>query len=112
MANWLTNYFFLIFVKNIGVIDNNDIKTTIIIKNSKGIYKLRKVPNGTNIKLASKLELLINSYERAEFLLFFEVLTFLSVSCDIIIPEAILFAAVINKNANKSENMIKNKKEA
>ena len=112
MASWSTNYYSWILNKNIGIIDNNDIKTTIIINNSQGIYKLKNVPNGTNIKLANKLELLINSYERAVFLLSFEMLTFLSVSCDIIIPETILFAAVINKNADKSENMINNNNEA
>ena len=64
------------------------------------------------MKLANKLELLIISYERAVFLLNFEMFIFLSVNCDIKIPETILFAAVINKNVVKSENMRENINEA
>jgi hypothetical protein len=45
-------------------------------------------------------------------LLILETLTFLSVSCDIITPETILFMAVINKNVVKSENMRENINEA
>jgi len=62
--------------------------------------------------LANKLEVLIISYERAVFLLIFETSIFLSVSCDIKTPVTILFAAVINKNVPKSQNMRENINEA
>jgi len=74
------------FKKYKGVIENKDITTTIVIRNSSGTNVLNSVPNGTNIRLANRLEPLISSYERALFLPKFETSMFLSVNWDIIIP--------------------------